>query len=332
MPLDTARVTDELSVLLGTAPAGQDSDGVADTYSPGLDAGLNIGAALRAAREFHGLDLEELSQATRIRRSYLTALEDMRFEDLPSRPFIIGYIRAYAKALRLDPEAAVARFREDAPDEGQGLRAPVGVRRERDPRLTLFVVAGIVVVIGVALWNVAQHSITVDAPPVGVPPTVAQSAAQSAALPVAAPPAGAVALGAPLPAPSESTTPAPYVTPGMSSSGSAIPTPSAAQAATIVDPAAAPTPFVAKGAIYGAPPASSSVTLQATRPGSLVIHGPDGQVYFAKELAIGEAYRLPQIAGLSVSVSDPAAFSYYVGGMLKGVLPAAQTPIAKLAE
>ena len=104
---------------------------------------------------------------------------------------------------------------------------------------------------------------------------------------------------------------------------------SASQAATEVDPA---TPFVAKGAIYGAGPAQSSITLQATRPGSLVIHGADGQVYFAKELAIGEAYRLPQVSGLSVSVSDPAAFNYYVSGMLKGALPAAQVAASKLAE
>ncbi len=190
MPLDTAGVTDDLSLLLGTAGAERrPSRTTADTYSPGLDAAPTLGAALRAAREFHGLDLEDLAQATRIRRGYLTALEDMRLEDLPSRPFIVGYVRSYAKALGLDPDAAVARFRMDAPEEDQSLRAPVGVRKERDPRLTLFIVAGLVVVIGIALWNVAQHSISPATAQCKRPPNRSPNPpAKSAALP---PPSGA---------------------------------------------------------------------------------------------------------------------------------------------
>ena len=331
MPLDTARVTDELGMLLGTAPAASERESGVDTYSPGLESASTIGAALRAVREFHGLDLEDLSQATRIRRSYLTALEDMRLEDLPSRPFVIGYIRAYARVLRLDPEAAVAKFRDDAPEEDQGLRAPVGVRRERDPRLTLFVIAGVVVVVGVAVWNVAQHRVATEAPR-GVSSEVAQSAAKSAALPLSAAPSGTLALGAPLPPPPESTTPVPYFTPGLpSASGAAAP--SGAEAPVpVVDPSAAPTAFVAKGAVYGATAGQSVVILQANRTGLLVIHGADGTVYFAKELAAGEAYRVPEIGGLSVDVSDPAAFDYFVGGILKGALPAAKAPVSHLTS
>jgi cytoskeleton protein RodZ len=331
MPLDTARVTDELGMLLGTVPAVPERETGVDTYSPGLESASTIGAALRAVREFHGLDLEDLSQATRIRRSYLTALEEMRFEDLPSRPFVIGYIRAYARVLRLDPEAAVAKFREDAPEEDQGLRAPVGVRRERDPRLTLFVIAGVVVVIGVAVWNVAQHRVAVDAPK-AVSTDVAQSAAKSAALPPSAVTQGPVAINAPLPAPPESTTPVPYVTPGLESSTGAAAPQSSAAAAPGEDASAAPTAFVARGTVYGATAGQSVVILQAVRTGLLVIHGADGTVYFAKELAAGEAYRVPEIGGLSVDVSDPADFNYFVGGVLKGVLPAAKAPVSHLTD
>ena len=332
MPLDTARVTDELSVLLGGGSNTPEREGVADTYSPGLDSAPTIGAALRAVREFQGLDLEDLSQATRIRRGYLQALEDMRLEDLPSRPFVIGYIRACARALRLDPEAAVARFRQDAPEEDQRLREPVGVKREGDPRLTLFVVVGLIVVVGVAAWNIAQHSISLQGL-IGAPAQVAQSAAKSAALPPSAPPPGAVALGAPLPAPPESTVPAPYVTPGLESStgGQASSSAAAAAPTTDVDPST-PAPFVAKGAVYGASPAQSMVILQANKAGSLVIHGADGAVYFAKELAAGEAYRIPELSGLSVDVSDATAFDYFVGGALKGALPSAKIAVSQLTK
>jgi len=319
-------------MLLGTVPAVPERENGVDTYSPGLDSAPTIGAALRAVREFHGLDLEDLSQATRIRRSYLTALEDMRLEDLPSRPFVIGYIRAYARVLRLDPEAAVAKFRQDAPEEDQGLRAPVGVRKERDPRLTLFVVAGLVVVLGVAAWNIVQHRV-IDEAPKPVSSDVAQSAAKSAALPPSAVNAGPVAINAPLPAPPESTTPAPYVTPGLPPPSGAAAAPSnAAAAIPVSDPTAAPVAFVAKGAVYGAAAGQSVVILQANHSGLLVIHGADGTVYFGKELAAGEAYRVPQIAGLSVDVSDPADFDYFVGGVLKGVLPAAKAPVSRLTD
>jgi cytoskeleton protein RodZ len=330
MPLDTARVTDELGMLPGMAPAVSERESGVDTYFPGLESGPTIGAALRTVREFHGLDLEDLAQATRIRRSYLIALEEMRLQDLPSRPFVIGYIRAYARVLRLDPEAAVAKFRNNAPEEDQGLRAPVGVPRERDPRLTLFVIAGVAVVIGVAAWNIVQHRVVTDAPK-AVSTDVAQSAAKSAALPQPSGAPATVAVGTPLPAPPESTTPVPYITPGLeSSTGAAAPQSSAAAAAPAPGGSETPTPFVAKGSVYGAPAGQSVVILQANHSGLLVIHGADGTVYFGKELAPGEAYRVPEIGGLSVDVSNPADFNYFVGGLLKGALPAAKAPVSSL--
>lgn len=309
---------------------------------PSLESGGNLGEALRLIREFQGLDLEHISQITRVRKTYLAAIEALRTGDLPSRPFTIGYVRAYAQALQCDPEAAVARFRRDVPDNDQALRAPVGVSRERDPRLTLFMISGAVVVIGVALWNVAQHAIVNEASraqPVQIvqsaaKPALAVSAAAPASSSPSAAPQAALPLGAPLPAPPESTTPAPYVTPGLEAeTGGNAPLSGAAAE----DPAAdggspTPAPFVAAGAVYGASAAQSTITLQAARPGTLVIHGADGTVYFAKELVAGEAYRVPEVGGLSVDVSDPQAFNVFIGGILKGPLPSAQAPISKLGQ
>ncbi|MBV9511767.1 MAG: helix-turn-helix domain-containing protein [Caulobacteraceae bacterium] len=301
---------------------------------PSLDSGRNIGEALRLIREFHGLGVDAIADITRVRASYLIAIEEMRLAVLPSRPFTIGYVRAYAQALQCDPDAAVARFRRDVPEDDQGLRAPVGVRRERDPRMTLFMIAGAVVVIGVGLWNISRHAIADQASRAEssqIVPPPPRPAVHTAA---AAGPSAPLPLGAPLPAPQESTTPTPYVTPGLEAETGGGPVLSGAAAE---DPAAegaspTPVPFVADGAVYGAAAAQSTITLQAARPGTLVIHGADGTVYFAKELAKGEAYRVPEVAGLSVDVSDPLAFNVFVGGMLKGALPAAQAPISRLTE
>ncbi len=59
--------------------------------------------------------------------------------------------------------------------------------------------------------------------------------------------------------------------------------------------------------------------------------GLDGTVYFARQLAAGEAYRAPTaVKGLVVDVSDPQAFDIYANGTLQGQLQANQTPLNKL--
>jgi cytoskeleton protein RodZ len=327
MPLDTGAVTQGVSLSVGA-----DRDEGLSTQPPSLDSAGTLGAILRAVREFHGLDLEDLSQATRIRRNYLASLEDMKLELLPSRPFTIGYVRAYAAALGLDPEAAVARFKLDAPDEDEPLRPPVGVRREGDPRLVLIAAGGAIVAAGVLLWNVAQRAVVNEAPARPVTADVAAAASVKVASAAHGPAVGPVALGAPLPVPPESTTPKPYVTPGLEPAASdASASDASLSASDIADASDAPVPvFTARGAVYGGPADPSAIILQAKRAALVVIHGADGAVYFARQLAAGEAYRAPAAKGLTVDVSDPQAFDVFVAGVFKGPLPAAQMPLSKL--
>ena len=204
MPLDTGGVTS-----LDLRNSGDRETNRASGLTPSLEVGPDIGAALKAARELRGLNLQELADSTRIRRSYLAAIEEMRLEELPSRPFTIGYIRAYAAALGLDGDAAVERFRRDEPVTDTALRAPIGVVESKDPRLTLVIGGGMLVIAAIVLWNVAQRAMTAEAPPPHTAPAAAIAKAKLGA------PAGPVALGAPLPAPVESTTPTPYETPGL---------------------------------------------------------------------------------------------------------------------
>ena len=58
-----------------------------------------------------------------------------------------------------------------------------------------------------------------------------------------------------------------------------------------------PATFTPQGAIYGVTAAQAAVTLQALKPAFLVIHGADGSIYFARQLAPGEAYRAANLAG-----------------------------------
>ena len=338
MPLDTGSVR-HLHLVTDAEP----EEGFVSVGQPSVDEGVDIGAALRAARTFRGLTTQDVADATRIRQSYIEALEDLRLEELPSRPFTIGYVRAYAQLLGLDGEAAVLRFKSDVPDDGGELRAPVGVRRERDPRLALIFAGGLLVVGAILLWNVAQRAMAKDAPS-------SQVAANTAAPHSSTTPAGsAVSLGAPLPAPVESTTPEPYKTPGLddaaANGGSADAATAASKArASALAEAGGATPdaaqiaalgssFKSKAPVLGAAANDGSgVIIQARKPATLVVRGADGSVFFARQLNAGEAYRAPRTSGLIADVSDPSLFNVYSNGVLTGRLLSAQTALSKLLK
>lgn len=334
MPLDTGNVR-RLHLV---ADADTDDTPVA-VHHPSVEEGADIGMALKAAREFRGLNTQDVADATRIRQSYIEALEDLRFEDLPSRPFTIGYVRAYAGLLGLDAEAAVARFKNDAPDDGAELRAPVGVRRERDPRLALIFAGGLLVVGAILLWNVAQRAITKEEPPAQVAPAATTVQVQAHAA------NSQVALGAPLPAPVESTTPEPYKTPGLddaaANGGSVDAAKAAAKAraeaeakAGVVDPATqfvVGSQFKPKGQMLGAAPSESSgVLIQARKAGALTVRRADGTIHMTRWLSTGDAYRAPNTPGLILDVVEPSLFDVYFNGRLTGRLTSNQTAVSKL--
>lgn len=63
----------------------------------------SIGKRLKAARDQQGLSLDEISLATHIKETYLQAMEEDRFEELPSPVQQRGFLRAYALQLGLAP-------------------------------------------------------------------------------------------------------------------------------------------------------------------------------------------------------------------------------------
>ena len=255
-----------------------------------------------------------------------------------SRPFTIGYVRAYATALGLDPDAAVERFKTDEPVLDEPLRAPVGVPDEKDPRVAAFTIGAMVIIAAIVLWNIAQRAMMAAAPP---PPLASEAQAQQL---LAKLKSGIVTLGEPLPAPVESTTPPAYETPGLraalgldsddpnSPDAPPAPSPTRIGEPPPVDLASLKPVFVPAGKIYdsGNPRLTSSVTVQAIKAGALIVRGPNGSVYFARQLAKGEAYRVPNLAGLTLDVSSPHDFQVFVGGQSRGVLPSTQVLASKL--
>jgi cytoskeleton protein RodZ len=322
MPLDTGAVTE-----FDTSGIAND-DAVRPTarYADAPNAN-HVGEVLRAIRESRGLSIEAIAETTRVRTGYLAAIEGLDTAALPSRPFAIGYVRAYAQALGLDADAVVSRYKAETPDTDGVLLSPVGVRHNTPRRFGLM--AGVAVALGVALlgWNVARHAMTESHAP-------APKSARVISVAQIKPQTEAPQIGAPLPPPPEANTPKTYYVPGMPGPGGA-----ADSVKTVTGVADAPVkvqaaadiggPFVAAGPVYGAPAPGGNVILQAKQSTSLVVRGAGGTVYFAKQLSPGEAWRAPALKGLVVEASTPSAVEAYVGGVSRGLLDTPQTALSK---
>jgi cytoskeletal protein RodZ len=62
----------------------------------------DLGQLLRQARQEQHISLEALEQETRIRQKYILAIEEGRYDELPTLGHIHGFMRNYALALGLD--------------------------------------------------------------------------------------------------------------------------------------------------------------------------------------------------------------------------------------
>ncbi|HWG55284.1 MAG TPA: helix-turn-helix domain-containing protein [Gaiellaceae bacterium] len=124
---------------------------------------FEIGNSLREARLRRQLDFPELEHATKIRAKYLRALEDERFELLPSHTYIKGFLRAYADELGLDGQLYVDEYNsryvigdDEAPVRTR--RVPAAKRRRaerRESRVVLLALTsiGVLTALVIAAWR-----------------------------------------------------------------------------------------------------------------------------------------------------------------------------------
>lgn len=74
----------------------------------------DVGTLLCATRMRLGKDLQHIAELLHIRYTYLVAMEDGRYEDLPGQAYAIGFVRAYADHLGLDGGEIVRRYKEES--------------------------------------------------------------------------------------------------------------------------------------------------------------------------------------------------------------------------
>ena len=111
---------------------------------------VEFGKYLAQQRELRGLSRDEVSRVTKISPSLIIALEEGQVERLPSRVFVVNYIRAYATVIGLSPEEAILRYEEV--DKAAPEPSPVVLEQERRRRAWLALSVLLVVVLGVGAY------------------------------------------------------------------------------------------------------------------------------------------------------------------------------------
>ena len=156
------------------------------------------GSLLRQAREAQGLTLGEVSGALKFSTRQIEALENDNHELLQGKTFLRGFIRAYARMLKLQPEALLAMLEAEAvevveqivPPDNMGETDPVPFYR-RHAKIILLAITVTVVVAGLAWFyndessNVIKAAGTEQTSAVTTP--IEQSAIQTVELPAVSP-------------------------------------------------------------------------------------------------------------------------------------------------
>ncbi len=84
-----------------------------DAQQEPVFTGPGVSELLKTTRERAGQDLQVISQVLRIRYIYLEAIEGGRYDELPGKTYVVGFVRAYAEHLGLDSNEVVKRFKQE---------------------------------------------------------------------------------------------------------------------------------------------------------------------------------------------------------------------------
>jgi cytoskeletal protein RodZ len=69
-----------------------------------------LGKYLKREREFRNISLKEMAKNTKVREHLLRAIEEDRYDSLPSPTYVRGFLLAYARYIGLDPHEALFRY------------------------------------------------------------------------------------------------------------------------------------------------------------------------------------------------------------------------------
>jgi len=297
-------------------------------------AGHAVGRLLRDQREARGLSIADVEKRLRIRRAYLDAIEQGRFNELPGAAYIPAFLRAYARHVGLDPEKVLTAYNLSGPvpiERPVALPADFPLAERRAPIGLAVLTVLLVVGAGYAVWHYLPRHQTVVAEKVPPQTTTATTTVVAPVVATPAPPPASV-VSAPIitqppketrsvstnvaPQRQETVAPPAVVAVPAAPPPAVMSAPSAGQAQaaqpTVVDTPAAPAPQEATARPAPQQDATAPLVMNApvkadtqviVRTNSWVeLRSPNGDVLAQTYVRAGESYVVP--AGIAYRVLD----------------------------
>jgi len=257
------------------------ADYLASTEGPG--AAESVGGALRRAREKRGQSLAEISRELCLKEDTLRALESRQYSALPKVPYCFGFVRTYARALGLEPEEMVRRFKIEIGDTPQSskLLPPQPLRGGRLPGRAALTFSVFVAAAAYAGW----YFYTAEPDTVIVPATTADAHAPMAPVPLIEA-EQAKRLNAEVDAANQARAEADAAKTGATTSA--------------------------------APAEKAGIVVKAVTTCWVYIHDTKGRVVFHKTMQKGDEFKVPDAKGLVIDLANPYGVQIvYNGRVLK---------------
>ncbi|OGH19666.1 MAG: hypothetical protein A3D74_00530 [Candidatus Levybacteria bacterium RIFCSPHIGHO2_02_FULL_37_13] len=133
---------------------------------------IRAGQKLKDKRIAKGLTIEQVSKETKIRASYLSAIEKGEYQKLPASTYIQGFVRNYAKYLDLNEQEILAIFRREFDEKKAFAVLPKGLVKEDFPikRIKLADTAKFIILLAIALLGYIffQYRFAIISPPLEI--------------------------------------------------------------------------------------------------------------------------------------------------------------------
>lgn len=284
------------------------------------------GQILQEARKRHNISIEAAARDLNIRREFLDAIEEDDFENLPTTAYAVGFVRSYAKYLRLDSPALVEQFRGEvkgSPHDA-ALHIPVPVRESRLPVGVLAIIALVMGGLAYGSWALytqqdegatgAQAGVTAPAAPKATPkPAMAKAETGAKAEPGKA-------------AANKQTPKSPDVQQANAGSNVASSAgPAKAAGASGSSGADAPTAKV------HAPGGTQKITLRATANTWIRVRDGENNVLFTRVLRQGDQYPVPGQSGIVVDIGNAGGLEILLNGRVLRPVGPSNMPVYNLS-
>ena len=270
--------------------------------------GDGIAKILREAREKKGEKIARVANRLRIRATYLQAIEDGRYRELPGDAYAIGFVRAYATYLGMDGAEIVRRFKMEASVSGKttSLIFPIPAHEGRVPKAAILLLSVLLALVVYGAWYalsshapVLEPSLVEDGPPVTSSPETLDAAAEGAAK-------GAAVEDAAVENTAVEVPPLPVIASA----------PSQPEAVSVAPLSGMDTPLPEETQASVGETASRMIVLRAVRDTWIEIRDAGGKLIMTGVLSANQIYRPPLQEGLTLAVGDAHGVEIRVDGEL----------------